>query len=87
MKVPEADAEELASDVLYAVRENIHKFRPGGPAKLSTWIYEIAKNRAIDYLLLISAGVIVFLDSGSALGDECLQSAAADRGRGVLNYP
>lgn len=49
MDVPEADAEELASDVLFAVCSHIHTFQHGGPAKLTTWIFEIAKNRAIDF--------------------------------------
>lgn len=32
-----------------AVHDKIGTFRCGGRAKLTTWIYEIAKNRAIDY--------------------------------------
>src|SRR6202035_5516819 len=49
MDVPEADAEEIASDVLFIVTRKIHSFKCGGRAKLTTWIYEIAKNRAIDF--------------------------------------
>jgi RNA polymerase sigma-70 factor (ECF subfamily) len=49
MNVPEADAEELASDVLYTVSSHVHTFQSGGRAKLTTWIFEIAKNRAIDF--------------------------------------
>ena len=49
MDVPEADAEEIASDVLFTVTRKIHSFKCGGRAKLTTWIYEIAKNRAIDF--------------------------------------
>ena len=49
MNVPEADAEELASDTLFAVSSHVHTFQPGGPAKLTTWIFEIAKNKAIDF--------------------------------------
>jgi RNA polymerase sigma-70 factor, ECF subfamily len=48
-RIPEADAEELASDVLMTVHQKIGTFRHGGRAKLTTWIFEIAKNRAIDY--------------------------------------
>ncbi|HWY70327.1 MAG TPA: sigma-70 family RNA polymerase sigma factor [Terriglobales bacterium] len=47
--IPEADAEELASDVLMTIHTKIGTFRHGGPAKLTTWIFEIAKNKAIDY--------------------------------------
>lgn len=50
MEVPQADAEEIASDVLFTVHNKIKTFRIGGRAKLTTWIIEIAKNRAIDYL-------------------------------------
>lgn len=49
MDVPEADAEEIASDVLFTVTCKIQSFKSGGRAKLTTWIYEIAKNRAIDF--------------------------------------
>ena len=46
--MPEADAEECASDALYKAYQKIHLFREG-KAKLTTWIYEIAKNGAIDF--------------------------------------
>jgi RNA polymerase sigma factor (sigma-70 family) len=49
MNVPEADAEELASDTLFAVSSHIHTFQPGGASKLTTLVFEIAKNRAIDF--------------------------------------
>jgi RNA polymerase sigma factor (sigma-70 family) len=49
MNVPEADAEELASDTLLAVSSHISTFQYGGTAKLTTWIFEIAKNKAIDF--------------------------------------
>jgi len=49
MNVPEADAEEVASDVLLAVSSHVHTFQHGGRAKLTTWIFEIAKNKAIDF--------------------------------------
>lgn len=49
MNIPEADAEELAPDVLMAVRNTIRNFQFNKRAKLTTWIFQIAKNRAIDY--------------------------------------
>ncbi len=49
MGVPEADAEELACDVLFTVSSHIQTFQHGGRAKLTTWVFEIAKNRAIDF--------------------------------------
>jgi RNA polymerase sigma factor (sigma-70 family) len=49
MDIPEPTAEEIAADVLMAVHEKLPSFRIGGRGKLTTWIFEIAKNRAIDY--------------------------------------
>lgn len=49
MGVSGPDAEELASDVLLRVSFKIQSFKYGGRAKLTTWIFEIAKNRAIDF--------------------------------------
>jgi RNA polymerase sigma-70 factor (ECF subfamily) len=49
MNVPEATAEEVAADVLMTVHWKLKTFRFGGRAKLTTWIFKIAKNRAIDY--------------------------------------
>jgi RNA polymerase sigma factor (sigma-70 family) len=48
MGVQEDDAEEIALDVLLTVHSNVKTYRPG-KAKLTTWIFEIAKNRAVDY--------------------------------------
>jgi RNA polymerase sigma factor (sigma-70 family) len=48
LNVPELDAEECASDALYSAYKKISSFRPGN-AKLTTWIFKIAKNRAIDF--------------------------------------
>jgi RNA polymerase sigma factor (sigma-70 family) len=49
MNVPDATAEEVAADVLMTVHGKLGAFRFGGRAKMTTWIFEIAKNRAIDY--------------------------------------
>ena len=49
MGIPEADAEELACETLFTVSSRIHTFQHGGRAKLTTWIFEIAKNKAIDF--------------------------------------
>lgn len=48
MNLPEPDAEELADDVFLQVHRKIKEYKPG-PAKLTTWIFQIAKNQAIDY--------------------------------------
>ncbi len=49
MGIPEADAEELAADVLMVVHAKVGAFRFSKQAKLTTWIFQVAKNRAIDY--------------------------------------
>jgi len=47
--VPEADAEELAQDALMTVHSAVGTFRRDGRAKLTTWIFNIAHNRGIDF--------------------------------------
>jgi len=73
MNVPEADAEELASDTLLAVSSHINRFQVGGRAKLTTWIFEIAKNKAIDFHRKPSLDTVPiderFLDCGPAGAD------------------
>ena len=49
MGVPESDVGDVYVDVLMKVHENIMKFTCGARAKLTTWIYGIARNEAIDY--------------------------------------
>lgn len=49
MNIPEGTAEEIAADTLLAVHRKVKTFRIAGKAKLTTWIFGIAKNRAIDY--------------------------------------
>jgi len=49
MNVPEKDAEELAQDVLMKVHSKIILFRRTPRAKLTTWIFTIATNRALDF--------------------------------------
>src|SRR5574342_1048299 len=46
--VGEADAEDLAQEVLIKVSEALPNFR--GESQLSTWIYRIATNTALDRL-------------------------------------
>lgn len=49
MGVPEGTAEELAADVFFVVYKKLKSFHFGSRGKFTTWIFEIAKNRAIDY--------------------------------------
>jgi len=50
MGVPEADAEEIASEVFMKVQKSVGTFRLGPHGRLTTWIFEIAKNLASDFL-------------------------------------
>jgi RNA polymerase sigma factor, sigma-70 family len=47
--VPERDAEEIAQDTMMKVYENIRTFKRTGKAQLTTWIFQIARNLAIDF--------------------------------------
>ena len=47
--VYETDAEELAQDVLMKVYAKVGTFHRSGKAMLTTWIFQIAGNRAIDF--------------------------------------
>ena len=49
MGIPESDVEDVYIDILMKVHENIMKFTYGGSAKLTTWIYRLARNAAVDY--------------------------------------
>jgi RNA polymerase sigma-70 factor (ECF subfamily) len=44
-----SDADDVAQEVFVRVYQNIGKFRPGR-ARLSTWLFQIARNAAIDHL-------------------------------------
>ncbi len=46
--VGEADAEDLTQEIFYKVSQSLHNFR--GECKLSTWVYRIATNTALDRL-------------------------------------
>jgi len=41
MGIPESDVGDVYVDVLMKVHGNIHKFKCGGRAKLTTWIYVV----------------------------------------------
>lgn len=69
MDLPEADSEEIASDVLFTVSRKIRSFKCGERAKLTTWIFEIAKNRAIDFHRKIRVELVEY-DDDTANGDK-----------------
>lgn len=48
MNIAEPVAEELAIDTLMTVNQKLHTFAVQGNAKLTTWIFTIAKNKAVD---------------------------------------
>lgn len=49
MNVPELDAEECTQDVLFKVHLKLATFCNDGRSRLTTWIFQIAKNCAIDF--------------------------------------
>lgn len=48
-KLDERDAEEVAADTMVKVYKSVVQFNPRGGAKLTTWIFRVAKNTAIDH--------------------------------------
>lgn len=44
-----SEADDIVQEVFVRVYRNIRSFRPGG-ARFSTWIFQIARNAAIDHL-------------------------------------
>jgi RNA polymerase sigma-70 factor, ECF subfamily len=44
-----SEADDVALEVFVRVYQNIRKFRPGA-ARFSTWLFQIARNAAIDHL-------------------------------------
>ncbi len=49
-KLSEQDGNEIAADTMFKVNKSVAKFNPRGGAKLTTWIFRIAENGAIDLL-------------------------------------
>jgi RNA polymerase sigma-70 factor, ECF subfamily len=49
MDVPEPDAEEIAQDTFLKVHSSVRGYHNDGRAKLTTWIFAIARNSAIDF--------------------------------------
>lgn len=52
--IPELDADELAADAFFKAHRAIRTFRVDNGAKLTTWIFEIAKNCAIDHARVVA---------------------------------
>jgi DNA-directed RNA polymerase specialized sigma24 family protein len=44
-----ADAEEVAGDVFYKIHSSINQYQPRPNVKFTTWLFQIAKNAAIDH--------------------------------------
>jgi RNA polymerase sigma factor (sigma-70 family) len=43
-----SDAEEVASDVFYKLHSSISQYQPRPNVKFTTWLFQVAKNAAID---------------------------------------
>jgi RNA polymerase sigma-70 factor, ECF subfamily len=71
-----AQVEDVAQDIFLRAFQALKRFRPGGPAKLSTWILTIATRRSID----------VIRSSGRELSWEAapIQAVAPDADRALV---
>jgi len=80
-EIAEPDAEEIASDVLWSAHQSIQKFRYGGSAKLTTWIFEIAKNRAIDFLRKAASSpeYVEVTETASVSGEDAARYAGKNK--------
>ena len=66
-----ATIEDAAQDTFLQVFRRLGSWKPGGPAKLSTWILTIAARRAIDELRRQRPTLLADLDApGDARGDD-----------------
>jgi RNA polymerase sigma-70 factor, ECF subfamily len=72
--VGEADAEDVAQEVFVKVSKALEGFR--GESQLSTWIYRIATNAAMDYLRKSSSRQKPFVPGG--LPDDALSGEGED---------
>ncbi|HDM42956.1 MAG TPA: RNA polymerase sigma factor [Firmicutes bacterium] len=88
----EQEAEDCAQETFVAAYENIHKF--DGRARLSTWIYRIAYNRAIDMLRRRKRRRAVSIDDddfpevvdkGVDLSDEVERVDMVERVKGLID--
>jgi len=44
------EADDAAQEVFVRVYRHLHRFRPGGRCRFSTWLFQIARNQALDVL-------------------------------------
>jgi RNA polymerase sigma-70 factor (ECF subfamily) len=74
--VGEAEAEDLAQEAFVKISRSLDGFR--GESQLSTWIYRIATNTAMDHLRRPSAKQSARQASGAAEDDEIYEVSAVD---------
>jgi RNA polymerase sigma-70 factor (ECF subfamily) len=72
-----ADAEDLTQQVLLKISQSLGQFR--GDASLSTWIYRIATNAALDQLRRVREQLRQDLASGCSFHRDDQNEFACDR--------
>lgn len=87
MGIPESDVGDVYVDVLMKVHEKIMKFTCGGPAKLTTWIYGIARNVAIDHHRASKKdGTLIEFEEATVRHSKGTDGACAGRNAGLLKW-
>ncbi len=74
------EADDVAQEVFVRVYSKCHRFKPGGRHRFSTWLFQIARNQAIDVLRKRQRRPVEFRDFGKDGGHEPVSLvASADR--------
>ena len=83
------DSEEIAADVVIRVHKSVKTFNPRGGAKLTTWIFRIAQNAAIDFVRQqqkISDKQQRSIELNDSIGINILDSASRFYSKSLLSF-
>lgn len=74
------EADDVAQEVFVRVYRNIHRFKASGKHRFSTWLFQIARNQAIDVLRKRRRRPVELgFFGGDGVGEPVLPRFSADR--------